>query len=165
MYHALLTLHVTGVCLVVGTLFVQSLAVIFRLRLTDQAQIEGAQWIQRRIYLFIYYPILVITIISGLYLALTQGLFSIEGQRWLHWKLMFLIILIIFGFMNGKQISDSIADFEVLANELKCFYSVLLHYNVNLEYFSGEVVRDIIDCRLTKKIAQFLQILFVQKDL
>ena len=77
MYHALLTLHVTGVCLVVGTLFVQSLAVIFRLRLTDPAQIEGAQWIQRRIYLFIYYPILVITIISGLYLALTQGLFSI----------------------------------------------------------------------------------------
>ena len=106
MYHALLTLHVTGVCLVVGTLFVQSLAVIFRLRLTDPAQIEGAQWIQRRIYLFIYYPILVITIISGLYLALTQGLFSIEGQRWLHWKLMFLIILIIFGFMNGKQISN-----------------------------------------------------------
>ena len=29
MYHALITLHVTGVCLVVGTLFVQSLAVIF----------------------------------------------------------------------------------------------------------------------------------------
>ena len=42
--------------------------------------------------------------------------------------------------MNGKVISDTIADFEVLANELKCFHSVLLHYDVNLEYFSGEVV-------------------------
>ena len=39
--------------------------------------------------------------------------------------------------MNGKTITDSIADFEVLANELKCFHSVLLHYFVNLEYFSG----------------------------
>ena len=106
MYHALLTLHVTGVCLVVGTLFVQSLAVIFRLRLNDPAQIEGARWIQNRIYLFIYYPILVINIATGLYLALSQGLFSAEGQRWLHWKLMFLVLLIIFGFMNGRQINN-----------------------------------------------------------
>ena len=53
--------------------------------------------------------------------------------------------------MNGKVISDTIADFEVLANELKCFHSVLLHYDVNLEYFSGEVVRDIIACLLTRK--------------
>ena len=67
--------------------------------------------------------------------------------------------------MNGKLISDSIADFEVLANELKCFYSVLLHYKVNLEYSSGEVIRDMIDRRLTKKCAQNLQILFVQKEL
>ena len=52
--------------------------------------------------------------------------------------------------MNGKIISDSIDDFEELANELKCFYSVLLHYNVNLQYFSGEVVQDIIAPRLSK---------------
>ena len=54
--------------------------------------------------------------------------------------------------MNGKTTSDTIADFEVLANELKCFHSVLMHYNVNLEYFSGEVVRDIIARRLSKKM-------------
>ena len=106
MYHALITLHVTGVCLVVGTLFVQSLAVIFRFRLNDSSQIEGAMWIQNRIHLFIYYPILIITIATGLYLALTQGLFTAEGQRWLHWKLMFLVLLIIFGFMNGRQIKN-----------------------------------------------------------
>ena len=34
--------------------------------------------------------------------------------------------------MGGKQISDSIADFEILANELKCFHSVLMHYKVHL---------------------------------
>ena len=31
--------------------------------------------------------------------------------------------------MCGKQISNSIADFEILANELKCFHSVLkMHF-------------------------------------
>ena len=54
--------------------------------------------------------------------------------------------------MNGKAITDSIADFEVLANELKCFHSVLLHYSVNLEYFSGKVVWDVIARRLFKKM-------------
>ena len=54
--------------------------------------------------------------------------------------------------MNGRAITDSIADFEVLANELKCFHSVLLHYDVNLQYFSGEIVRDIIACRLSKRM-------------
>ena len=107
MYHAILTLHVTGVCLVVGTLFVQSLSVIFRLRLTQSEQIAGAQWIQRRINYFIYYPILLVTMATGLYLALIQGLFTADGQRWLHWKLIFLVLLIIFGFMNGHQINKA----------------------------------------------------------
>ena len=107
MYHAILTLHVTGVCLVVGTLFVQSLSVIFRLRLTQSEQIAGAQWIQRRINYFIYYPILLVTMATGLYLALVQGLFTADGERWLHWKLIFLVLLIIFGFMNGQQIKKT----------------------------------------------------------
>ena len=54
--------------------------------------------------------------------------------------------------LNGRAITDSIADFEVLANELKCFHSVLLHYDVNLQYFSGEIVRDIIARRLSKRM-------------
>ena len=60
--------------------------------------------------------------------------------------------------LNGKVITDSIADFEVLANELKCFHSVLLHYDVNLQYFSGEIVRDIIARRLSKRMgAEFMK--------
>ena len=52
--------------------------------------------------------------------------------------------------LKGKIITDSIADFEVLSNELKCFHSVLIHYNVNLQYFSAEIVRDVIARRLSK---------------
>ena len=108
MYNTILTLHVTVVCLFVGTLFVQSLSVIFRLRLTQSEQIVGVQWIQRRIHNFIYYPIMLLTMASGLYLAMAQGLFTSEGERWLHWKMVFLVLLIIFGFMNGQQINKAV---------------------------------------------------------
>ena len=54
--------------------------------------------------------------------------------------------------MEGKRISDSIADFEILANDLKCFHSVLLYYDVNLEYFSGEVVKEILGQWLLDKM-------------
>ena len=54
--------------------------------------------------------------------------------------------------LNGKTITNSIADFEVLSNELKCFNSVLIRYNVDLQYFSGEIVRDVIACRLSKRM-------------
>ena len=65
MYMISLTLHVVAVMLVIGTLFVQSLTVVFRLRLSDQSQIEGVQWVQRRVHQLIYHPILVIAISSG----------------------------------------------------------------------------------------------------
>jgi hypothetical protein len=39
MYIFALTLHVIAVMLVIGTLFVQSLSVVFRLRLSNQVQI------------------------------------------------------------------------------------------------------------------------------
>ena len=59
--------------------------------------------------------------------------------------------------MNGKTITDSIADFEVLANELKSFHSVLLYYSINLQYFSGEVVQDVIARCLSKRMcAEFI---------
>lgn len=104
MLNAILALHVTASSLVVGTLFVQSLAVIFRLRLKDPQQITGAQWIQQRIYRFIYYPILVVAVVSGLVLAVQTAAFS-QG-KWLHWKLVGLVLLIGFGFLNGRQIEN-----------------------------------------------------------
>ena len=104
MYSLMLMLHITAVCLVVGTLFVQSLAVVFRLRLQNAEQISGAQWVQARIYKFIYYPILVGAVGSGFYLAVVAQSFS-QG-KWLHWKLVLLVVLIGFGFLNGRQIQN-----------------------------------------------------------
>ena len=52
--------------------------------------------------------------------------------------------------MGCKEVSDTIADFERLANELKSFSSVLKHYQVTSEYFSGEVVTDILERRISK---------------
>ena len=86
LYNTMVAVHVTAVCLVVGTLFVQSLAVVFRFRMTEDAQIAGAQWIQHRIYKFIYYPILGISVATGLYLATITGAFS--NGLWLHYKLV-----------------------------------------------------------------------------
>ncbi len=105
MYHVLLTLHVTGVSIVVGVLFVQSLVVIFRIRMSEPGLMEGARWIQRRIYLFIYYPVLVVTLATGLILAMVQERFSSEGNNWLLWKLLFLALLVAFGFLNWRQIN------------------------------------------------------------
>ncbi|MBC8259970.1 MAG: SirB2 family protein [SAR324 cluster bacterium] len=102
-----LTLHVIAVMLVIGTLFVQSLTVVFRLRLSDQQQIEGIQWVQRRVHQLIYYPILAVAVISGTYLTMLQERFSSAGNSWLHAKLTLLLILIVFGFINGRQIGNS----------------------------------------------------------
>ena len=107
MYIYGLTLHVIAVMLVVGTLFVQSLTVVFRLRLSDPAQIEGIQWIQRRGHQLIYYPILVVAVASGAYLAVIQERISTPGNGWLHTKITLLLILIVLGFVNGRQIKNS----------------------------------------------------------
>ena len=55
-----LTLHVIAVMQIIGTLFVQSLSVVFRLRLSNQVQIEGIQFVQRRVHRLIYYPVLAV---------------------------------------------------------------------------------------------------------
>ena len=121
MFNFMYVLHLTAICLVVGTLFVQSLAVIFRLRLTDPMQISGAQWVQYRIYKFIYYPILLVAIITGMYLAYNTNAFS--AGKWLHWKLVCLTLLIGFGFLNGRQINE---------NHLPKPFAMLVHIGIFL---------------------------------
>jgi uncharacterized membrane protein len=71
--------------------------------MNDAAQIAGAQWMQNRIYKFIYYPILGIAVATGLYLAIITGAFA--NGLWLHIKLTGLILLVVFGLMNGHQIN------------------------------------------------------------
>jgi len=103
-----LTLHILSMCLVVGTLFLQSLIVVFRLRLKKQEEIAGVKNIQKRIHKFIYYPILGVTIISGVILASSTGVFSQDQNNWISLKLGLLIVLIIFGILNGKQIQTDV---------------------------------------------------------
>jgi len=101
-----LTLHIISMCLVIGTLFLQSLTVVFRLRLKSAEEAKGLEKTQSRIHKFIYYPLLGVTLISGFVLAAKTGAFS-EG-KWLHWKIGLLIILIALGVQNGKQIKEAV---------------------------------------------------------
>ena len=105
-----------SMCLVVGTLFLQSLSVVFRLRLKNDDEIRGLQKTQTRIHKFIYYPILAVTIISGIVLAVKTDVFA-EGQ-WIRWKLGLLVILIGLGIQNGKQIKT---------NNLPKKYAMMVH--------------------------------------
>ena len=97
MKNFILTLHIISMCLVVGTLFLQSLIVVFRLRLKKQEEVAGIKNVQKRIHKFIYYPILGVTIISGVVLANTIDIFSQDQNNWISFKLGLLVILIIFG--------------------------------------------------------------------
>ncbi len=88
--------------LVVGTLFLQSLSVVLRLRLKKQEEIDGLRSIQNRIHKLIYYPILAVTIFSGIMLTVKTGEF---GQaNWIAAKLGLLVLLIVLGVLNAKQI-------------------------------------------------------------
>ena len=108
MKNFILTLHIISMCLVVGTLFLQSLIVVFRLRLKKQEEVFGVKNVQKRIHKFIYYPILGVTIISGVILTSNTGVFSQDQNNWISLKLGLLIVLIIFGILNGKQIQTDV---------------------------------------------------------
>ena len=101
-----LTLHMISMCLVIGTLFLQSLTVVFRLRLKSAEEAMGLEKTQTRIHKFIYYPILGVTLISGVVLAIKTGAFS-EG-KWIHVKLVLLMVLIALGVQNGRQIKETV---------------------------------------------------------
>jgi len=97
-------MHMISMCLVIGTLFLQSLSVVFRLRLKSPEEAEGLRKTQNRIHKFIYYPILGVTLISGTVLAVKTEVFT-ESQ-WIYWKLGLLAVLIALGIQNGKQIKE-----------------------------------------------------------
>jgi len=102
MYEYLLTLHVTGMALVVGALFLQSLGIVMALRLKGAGHQDGVRELQRRIHAFIYYPILAVTLITGVWLAVDGDVFS-QG-KWLQWKLVLVIVLIGLGFLVGWEL-------------------------------------------------------------
>ena len=102
MYQILLALHVTSAALVIGALFLQSLVVVMAMRLKIPEHAEGVRIIQRRVHLFIYHPILVVAVGSGFWLAVLGGVFD-EG-RWLHWKLVLVVLLVGLGLLTGHEL-------------------------------------------------------------
>jgi protoporphyrinogen IX oxidase len=111
-----LTLHMISMCLVIGTLFLQSLTVVFRLRLKNDTEVLGLQKTQARIHKFIYYPILGVTLLSGIYLAVSTGVF--KEFDWIKVKMVLLILLIGLGYLNGIQIPK---------NALPKKYAMMVH--------------------------------------
>jgi uncharacterized membrane protein SirB2 len=111
-----LTLHMISMCLVIGTLFLQSLSVVFRLRLKNDTEVLGLQKTQARIHKFIYYPILGVTLLSGIYLAVSTGVF--KEFDWIKVKMVLLILLIGLGYLNGIQIPK---------NALPKKYAMMVH--------------------------------------
>ena len=101
-----LTLHMISVCLVVGTLFLQSLTVVFRLRLKSAEEVAGVRNVQNRIHKFIYYPILGVALITGMVLAVKTNVFA--ESHWIYPKLALLVALVSLGVMNGKQIQKDL---------------------------------------------------------
>jgi len=102
MYGILVAVHVTSAALVVGSLFLQSLIVVMALRLPDAAHREGVRVMQQRVHLFIYYPILAVTLITGLWQAWLTGAFG--AGLWLHWKLLLVVLLIGLGLLTGREL-------------------------------------------------------------
>ncbi|MDP7551979.1 MAG: SirB2 family protein [Nitrospinaceae bacterium] len=116
-----LTLHMISMSLVVGTLFLQSLSVVLRLRLKKQEEVDGLRNIQNRIHKLIYYPILAVTIFSGIMLTVKTGAF---GQaNWIVAKLGLLVLLIVLGVLNAKQIQ---------ADMLPKKYAMMVHIAIFL---------------------------------
>jgi uncharacterized membrane protein len=100
MYATIVALHVTAASLVIGALFLQSLNVVMAMRLKSEEQRTGNRILQRRVHWFIYYPILLVALGSGLWLALSSNAF--EQGKWLHWKLVGVVVLIGLGVLTGR---------------------------------------------------------------
>jgi len=90
-------LHVTGASIVIGVLFLQSMMIVMALRLQSEEQKAGLKAIMHRIEKFIYYPILVVTLLTGLYAMNVTN--ALKNGVWLHYKFIFLILLVGLGAM------------------------------------------------------------------
>ncbi len=115
----LLVLHILSVTFVIGSLFTQSLVLVLRHKLESEEHMGAVQKIQRKVHLLLFPPSLVVAIISGLTLAVKTGAFT--TGKWLHWKLIFVFIFIVFSIIAGGQMKK---------NQVAPFFKILIPVGV-----------------------------------
>jgi len=98
----LIVVHVTGAAIVIGVLFIQSLTTVMSLRLKNEEQRSGVRILQAKIEKFVYYPILAVTLLFGLFYAKSSNAFS--HGKWLHWKLLVVVVLVGVGVLIGNLV-------------------------------------------------------------
>jgi len=98
---ALTVIHVLFASFVIGSLFVESLAMVVQRRLPDEEHREGARLIMARLHGGAYFPALVVAVASGFLLAWMEGLLS-EG--WLAWKLVLVVLLVGLAMIGGQAL-------------------------------------------------------------
>ncbi len=127
----LVALHVTFAAIVVGTLFLQSLAVVMALRLEADVHREGVRILQGRLHRLIYYPILAVTLLTGIWIAVSQEAFS-SGERWLHWKLVAVLLLIGLGLATGGNIRRE----RVVKPAAMAVHVLIFHVSLSILYLA-----------------------------
>ena len=99
----LLTFHIVFSALLLGTLFVQSLLVVMTFRLKGAGQRDAVRLMQRRVQNLVYYPALVVAVATGFAGAIPAALF--EQGKWLHWKLVLVVLLAGLGLITGGELA------------------------------------------------------------
>ena len=102
LHSTLLAIHITAASVTIGTLFVQSMAIVMAMRIDGEGQRTGVRMLQERIHRTIYYPMLGVALATGLVVALQTGAFG--AGKWLHWKLVVVILLIGLGLLTGQYL-------------------------------------------------------------
>jgi uncharacterized membrane protein len=97
----LVTIHVLFAAIVIGSLFIESLAMVVQRRLPRDEHREGARLLMGRLHRGGYYPSLLIALVTGAVLAWYQDLLS---AGWLAWKLVLVVLLVGLGMVGGQAL-------------------------------------------------------------
>ena len=93
-YNVVKFLHIVGIVVWVGSLLGMSRMLAFHTQEEINVQ-ERLSWLERRGYLFVQLPGMIITIVTGLAMIMMLPAI-IKGSAWFHVKGLFIIFLIVF---------------------------------------------------------------------
>lgn len=102
MYDVLMSLHIAAAAIVVGILLVQSLALAVTPGGMSEAQRFALRRVQTAVHAWVYYPLLAVAVLSGLWLAQQEDAFA--SGHWLAWKCVAVVLLAGLGLLIGGAI-------------------------------------------------------------